>query len=46
MENWNGRNRPNENNFLTFLNKLRTSGILDEKRKGQIVLADDQFINL
>ena len=41
MEHWDGSIRPDDNNFLTFLNNLRTSGILDEKRKGQIIFADD-----
>ena len=28
-------------NFLSFLNKLKTAGILDEQRKGLILIADD-----
>ena len=41
MEHWSDSDKLNENKFLTFLNKLRTAGILDEKRKGQIIFADD-----
>ena len=41
MEHWNGQIEPKKDKFLTFLNKLRTSGVLDEKRKGQIIFADD-----
>ena len=35
------RNNPINGNFLNFLNKLKLAGILDERRKGQIVIADD-----
>ena len=46
MEQWNNRNTSKENMFLTFLNKLREVGILDQIRKRQIIIADDQFVNL
>ena len=45
-EHWNDKTKPVENKFLTFLNTLRTAGVLDTKRKGQIIIADDQFVNL
>ena len=46
MENWSDKNNLNENEFLTFLNKLRSAGILDRRRERQIIFADDQYINL
>ena len=45
-EHWNDKTKPVENKFLNFLNTLRTAGVLDTKRKGQIIIADDQFVNL
>ena len=41
MENWSDKNNLNENEFLTFLNKLRSAGILDRRRERQIIFADD-----
>ena len=32
-------------NLLDLLNRLKAEGILDKRRKGHIVIADDQFIN-
>ena len=46
MEHWSDNNKLNENKFLAFLNKLRSAGILDKRRKRQIIFADDQYINL
>ena len=46
MENWSDKNDLNENKFLTFLNKLRSAGLLDKRRKRQIIFADDQYVNL
>ena len=46
MEHQSDNNKLNENKFLTFLNKLRSAGILDKRRKSQIIYADDQYVNL
>ena len=31
--------------FLDLVNRLRAEGILDKRRDGHIIIADDQFIN-
>ena len=41
MEHWSDNNKLDENKFLAFLNILRSAGILDKKRKRQIIFADD-----
>ena len=32
--------------FLDFMNKLRVAGMLEKPSEGQIIIADDQFVNL
>ena len=34
------------NNFLGFLNKLRTNGLMDRTNEATVIIADDQFVNL
>ena len=46
MENWSDKTDLNEDKFLIFLNKLRSAGLLDKRRKRQIIFADDQYVNL
>ena len=41
LEHLEDKDRSVDNKLLTFLNKLRAAGILDKRRKGQIIIADD-----
>ena len=42
--------KPSDNliasNFLGFLNKLRTNGLMDRTNEATVIIADDQFVNL
>ena len=37
--------RISRDHFLDLVNRLRAAGILDKRRDGHIIIADDQFIN-